>query len=58
MALDVKMVGDSVLDQRVRYALLVRTVGYFRCPSNGFFADSYGCGQGKYFECVERSKCV
>ncbi|CAF0765780.1 unnamed protein product [Didymodactylos carnosus] len=25
---------------------------YFRCRSNGRFADTSGCGQGKYFECV------
>ncbi|CAF1070732.1 unnamed protein product [Rotaria magnacalcarata] len=28
---------------------------YFRCPNNGFYADAYGCAQGKYFECVEQT---
>ncbi|CAF0743183.1 unnamed protein product [Adineta steineri] len=28
---------------------------YFRCPTNGFYADAYGCAQGKYFECVENT---
>ncbi len=30
-------------------------IEYFRCPTNGFYADAYGCAQGKYFECVEQS---
>ena len=58
MALDVKLVGDDALDHGARYSLLSYTIAYFRCPSNGFFADSYGCAQGKYFECVERSEFV
>jgi hypothetical protein len=31
------------------------SIEYFRCPTNGFYADAYGCAQGKYFECVEQS---
>jgi hypothetical protein len=25
---------------------------YFRCQSNGLFADPYGCSMGKYLECA------
>ncbi|CAF0793851.1 unnamed protein product [Didymodactylos carnosus] len=26
---------------------------YFRCRSNGRFADGYNCAHGKYFECIQ-----
>lgn len=27
-------------------------IEYFRCRSNGRFADQYNCANGKYFECI------
>lgn len=53
LALAVRQVtGGAIVFHRCSY---VSPLEYFRCPTNGFYADAYGCAQGKYFECVEKS---
>jgi hypothetical protein len=51
---DVKLVRKQ---NSLKYLIfyLKFSIEYFRCPTNGFYADAYGCAQGKYFECLEQS---
>lgn len=51
--LDVKRVRSDLQQRSCTFDF--HWLEYFRCPTNGFYADAYGCAQGKYFECVERS---
>jgi hypothetical protein len=55
--LDVKQVNNNRLQSNCSLFRHVH-LEYFRCPTNGFYADAYGCAQGKYFECVEQSSFV